>query len=115
MSEPDRCLQCGETRESVKANGYICGIMSGGEYDELLYDFPTHRWADWHDAALSGAGIKSEAFHKYRRTNIENLQWADCDDQVRGHILATKSSDREDFGAHIGQCITCGRKPESTE
>lgn len=116
MSAPDpgqRCLQCGDTRASIKATGYICGIMSGGESDELVEDWPTHRWADWGDKALAGAGIKSEAFHKYRRTYIWDLQWVACDDTVRGHILSTKASDKEWFGTKIGQCITCHHTPET--
>lgn len=116
MSAPDpnqECLQCGETRAVVKTNGYICGIMGGGEYNELVEDWPTHRWADWNDKALASAGIKSEAFHKHRRTSFTDLQWVACDDTVRGHILATAETDYEFFGARIGQCITCGHTTET--
>jgi len=108
----DVCLQCGESRESVKANEYICGIMGGGEYNELIMDWPTHRWADWNDRELTAAGIKSGSFHKYRRTPIQSLPYSDCKDMVRGHILATKETDYRDYGAKIGQCIDCRQYPE---
>lgn len=113
MSAEPTCLQCGETRASVKANGYICGIMGGGEYNELVDEWPSHRWADWNDNALASAGIKSEAFHKHRRTEIQSLQWVACEDTVRGHTPATEPDDYLYYGADIGQCITCHHTPET--
>lgn len=108
----DKCLQCGETPASIKANNYICGVVSGGEYNELLYDWPKHRWAPWGDKLLKYAGVKQEAYSKYRLTNIQTLQYVSCEDLVRGHILATEPSDLDDFGTRIGQCISCGGTPE---
>lgn len=111
----DRCLQCGDTRESLKRSGYSCGIMSGGEEPELVDDFPRHRFRPWGDQFLSSAGIKSESFSKYRTAQIMDLQWAACEDQVRGHSLATEESDYEDFGARVGSCIKCGKTPETVK
>lgn len=106
--DKDTCLQCGETRASVKANGYICGILGGGEYNELLYDFPTHRWADWSDKDLHGHGIKSDSFHKYRREDIQNLPYAECEDTVRGHsIIKNATQDDIEMGFKEGMCAWC--------
>lgn len=111
--ETDKCLQCGETRASIKANSYICGVVSGGEVNELLHDWPTHRWSPWGDKALQYAGIKQEAYIRHRMTNIQEFPYVACDDLVRGHILSTEDSDLDDFGTKIGQCISCGGVPKA--
>ena len=111
MSAPiGTCLQCGETRESVKANQYICGIMSGYEEPELEHEFLRHRWADWSDQALKEMGIKPTSYGKYRRSNIGDFQWADCDDTIRGHNIAKEAFEEWIAG---GECWNCGKKPEA--
>lgn len=87
MSEPvGTCLQCGETREVVKANQYICAIMSVGETNEIDHEFEKHRWADWKDKELTRFGIKPEHFDKYRRADPWTLQYANCDHRGHAHV-----------------------------
>ena len=59
-------------------------------------------------------GIKPEAYDKHRRTPALHMQWVGCEDTKRGHVPATKESDREDFGCRTGQCIACGQVPGSS-
>ena len=93
------CLQCGETRESLKRDGIVlCGVMSGGEVPELDYEWPRHRWADWTDAQLARFGIKSEAFDRHRRTTAFTMQWVPCDDTVAGHAPVTTPGQVEYWG-----------------
>lgn len=106
----DVCLQCEQSRAEVKAKNTICGIEEGYEYRELVAEWPRHHWRDWPDKALAGAGIIPERYEDYRRSPGMTLQYAACEDTVRGHVLATNERDYEDFGAHIGQCIACGKK-----
>lgn len=106
------CLQCGETKASIKAQGIVlCGIMSGYEQPELAYEFPTHRWADWRDTDLKGFDVKPEAYDKHRRTDALTFQWIACDDTMRGHVIA--EADDTEFGMKVGQCWRCGKFPES--
>ena len=107
------CLNCGETPSSIKRHGIVlCGIMSGGEQPELSEEFPTHRWADWSDAALARVGIKPEAFERHRRTPLRHLEWVGCEDTVRGHNPATED-DVPDWADRVGQCTFCGHDAAS--
>jgi len=114
MSDLRECLQCGETKASIKAQGIIaCCTMSVGEYAEVNDEWPQHRWKDWTDTELSRAGVMPEAFERHRRTDASTFQWISCIDTVRGHIIADKSSDL-DFASYIGQCILCGHDSRTT-
>lgn len=109
------CLNCGETPESLKRQGItMCAIEGGYEYREIEHEFAHHRWADWRDRELDMMGIKPEAYDKHRRTPALHMQWVGCEDTKRGHVPATKESDREDFGCRTGQCIACGQVPGSS-
>lgn len=101
---PDVCLQCRESRETVKANGYICGIMSGGEYNELMHDWPKHRWADWTDTELKRPGISADHFHLYRRTNVDEFQFVDCTHRSQVHVY--NETGDETLPPH-GICLRC--------
>lgn len=103
------CLQCGETKASLRQNNYIiCGIMSGYESPELDYEFPHHRWADWTDKELAKFGVLPEAFEKHRRTSSLTLQWISCEDTVRGHSPA-EEEDVPEWASYVGQCVLCGQ------
>lgn len=98
MTAPDMestdptCLQCGESRAVVKANGYFCAIVDS--YDgECTEDWDKHRWADWSDKALRSYGVQSEHFHHYRRTPIHELQFIDCTHTDRAHVYNTENND----------------------
>lgn len=109
-----QCLQCGETRESLRQNRIVvCGIMSGGETPELAEEFPRHRWADWTDRELASFGVKPEAFDRHRRTDALTFQWIACDDTVRGHHPVEK--DDPEWGLRAGQCFLCGQSVTPTE
>lgn len=113
------CLICGITRAEVQAvrsrDGYTlgCGIESntenGFDYEELS---PRHRWAPWRDAELDRMGIRAEAFERYRTTMEAGVRYAACADTKRGHVIATDDDVRE-WGYGVGQCLACGRAPES--
>lgn len=123
MSERiDHCLICGVSRAEVDAvrrrDHYTlgCGIESnteaGYDYEELS---PRHRWRPWSDRQLAAMGIKREAFEKYRDADSMSIQWAACDDTVRGHQVV-KNADPEMLrfaGLKIGQCHLCGKQVES--
>ncbi|MGN6589485.1 MAG: hypothetical protein ACTHKE_04260 [Sphingomicrobium sp.] len=111
----ERCLNCDQTRAQIKSRNSFCATVSGFEYPEIDAEWSRHRWADWNDAELKRFGIKPEAYDKHRRTQGDKFQWVGCEDTVRGHTLATRESDREDFGAKIGQCIACGWKPDADD
>lgn len=93
MTAKNVCLQCGESRETVKANGYICGIMSGGEEPELMHDWPQHRWRDWTDTELKRLGILPEFFDQYRRTPEDEFQFVDCAHLGQEHDYNTTGDD----------------------
>lgn len=82
----DTCLQCETTRAVVKANQYICGVMSGGETPELDHEWPTHRWADWKDKDISIFGILPEYFELYRRADLFQLAHASCVHLGQEHV-----------------------------
>ena len=107
MSERE-CLQCGETKASIKRKQIVlCGIEEGYEYRELAHEWPHHRWADWTDAEMARFGVKPAAFEKHRRTDALTFQWIACDDTVSGHRPAEK--DDPEFGMKRGQCWLCGK------
>lgn len=106
------CLNCGETKSSIKSQGIVlCGIMEGYETPELAYEFPHHRWVDWNDGELARQGVKPEAFEKHRRTPALHFEWIACEDTVHGHKLA--EHDEPDWGVRAGGCILCGKEPSS--
>lgn len=113
---PDReCLQCGETPASIKRQGIVlCGIVSGYYEPELSEEWPRHRWADWRDSELRRFGVKPEAFDRHRRTPALHFQWIACDDTVIGHRPA-REDDMEFMGVTKGQCVLCGKEPETAE
>jgi len=109
------CLNCGETRSSLKRQGItMCGIEEGYEYRELAYEFPHHRWADWTDSELARQDVKPEAFDKHRRAPALHFQWIGCEDTVRGHVPAAPD-DVGIFVGRVGQCILCGKDVETEE
>lgn len=107
------CLICGTTREEVDAvrrrHGYTlgCGIESnteaGFDYEELS---PRHRWSPWRDSDLDRAGIRPNAFSKYRTATHAEIQYAACEDTKQGHVQA---SDELGLGLEPGQCFLCGK------
>jgi hypothetical protein len=109
MSDNAReCLQCGETRASIKAQGIIaCCTLSHGEYTEVNDEWPQHRWKDWTDEELAQLGVVPEAFERHRRTDASTFQWIACVDTKRGHCPADESC-VPDLASFIGQCIACG-------
>lgn len=110
MDDTRACLQCGETKASIKAQGIVlCGIVSGYYEPELTDEWPRHRWADWRDSELAMMGLRPEAYEKHRRSRIFDIQWAGCEETIRGHIIATE--DDVEWGLKRGQCVTCGKIP----
>lgn len=107
------CLQCGDSREAVERESLSCGIVSTGEYTELIEEWPRHRWADWRDVELERFGVKRDAFDRHRRTKLLDFMWIACDDTERGHRPAETPEDVEWFGGPVGRCMLCGRAPES--
>lgn len=84
MGESDQeCLQCGQTRAVVKANGYYCATVD--YYGECQDEWPRHRWTDWTDEELAGLGILTKFAHLYRRMNVAEVQYINCTHQGREH------------------------------
>ena len=106
-AEPRRCLHCDQTKAEISANQTICGTVSGHEYVELVEEWPNHRWADWKDHEIPRM-IRHEVRHLYRRTQLDQFQWAPCEHTIVGHQYPTTEDDLEFFDA--GRCIFCGRK-----
>ena len=79
----DSCLQCGQTREQVKANGTYCATVD--HYGECQDGWPRHRWRDWSDAELARLRILPEFMELYRRTDVDDFQFIDCEHQGREH------------------------------
>lgn len=116
MSDDDpTCLQCGERRSKVRAESLFCCTISGYETPEVDQEWERHRWRDWTDRQLDAAGIKPEVFDKHRRTLAGHLQWVDCDDLRRGHVLADAESVAAMFADREGQCIACGHQVEGAQ
>jgi len=41
----DICIQCGESRDRIRKDGLICGLMSNTEAgSELIEEYPRHRF-----------------------------------------------------------------------
>ena len=109
-SEPvGTCLQCGQTREQVKANDTICGIEGGYEYVELVAEWPKHHWRDWSDKELDGAKIRPEFWDRYRRASVSYFEWTACEHSTFGHRIMDE--DRDEYLIKAGQCIKCGKTP----
>lgn len=107
----DTCLQCEQSRAEVKANDTICGIEGGYEYVELEAEWPRHHWRDWSNAELDVmAWIKPERYSDYRRARLADLQYAHCEDTIRGHKPLLEAPDKDDYfwGMKKGQCVECG-------
>lgn len=105
------CLNCGETKSSIKRQGIVlCGIMGGYECPELEYEFPHHQWADWSDAFLTRMGVKPEAFDRHRRTRAMSFEYIPCEELVQGHRISFDGD--AEFGMKPGQCWLCGKHPE---
>ncbi|ASX98757.1 hypothetical protein SEA_COLUCCI_88 [Arthrobacter phage Colucci] len=105
MEDSRECLHCGQTRGQVRAERTYCATVSVGETVEALDEWDTHRWADWKDAEIPNF-IKPEAKKNYRRTRVDDFQWAACDDTTTGHKYPVTDEDKSFFQA--GQCIFCG-------
>ena len=102
----DTCLQCEQSRPEVQANDTICAIAGGYEYVEIEAEWPRHHWRDWSDTELSRSNLKPERYEAYRRARLVDLEYAPCDDTLRGHNLA--DSFMPDWGVKPGQCLLCG-------
>ena len=85
-----------------------CSIWGGYEYFECEAEWDAHHWEDWSDAELAAAGIRPESFERYRREPERTLQYAACEDQIQGHIMATKNDDFFEYG----RCISCDKRVE---
>lgn len=108
----DTCLQCEQTREGVKRDETICGIEGGYEYRELEAEWPRHHWRDWSDRELKFY-LKPEAFDKYRRSPLSWLQYADCEDTLRGHNFSKE--DLPEYGIKKGVCWECSAVATSSD
>lgn len=104
MSVPiDTCLQCDQTRATVKANDYYCATVD--YYGECQEEWPRHRWADWTDTELARLGVLPEFMHLYRRHNERDLlQFIDCTHRGREH---TPWDGNPDDGPPPYVCIAC--------
>lgn len=110
MSVDERCLHCDQTREQIKRNDTICATESGYEYVEMDEEWPRHRWTNWTDKSLASFGIIPEAFDRYRRLQVTQMQWVGCADTVRGHVYPTEPD--PEWGDRIDQCMACGHIKE---
>ena len=66
-NETDKCVQCGETRESIKRRGFICATESSTEAGtEIDQEWPRHRFKPYSEKEK--AKIKKqeeEYFHSF--------------------------------------------------
>lgn len=101
------CLHCGQLRDAVRKDALFCATLSRGETIEVDHEWDRHRWADWTDRDLARAGIRPEAYDRYRRATQFTLWYAPCEDTVAGH---TPVSDDEAalLGMRPSQCAQCG-------
>lgn len=96
----DECLNCGETRGAVNAEGLSC---HDGERD-----FSNHRWTSWSDKELDVYGILPRFRHLYRRVTPDRFNGIPCehkgaehyyteylDQEVCVHCMATPAEDGE--------------------
>lgn len=103
------CLQCGQTKEEVKANNTICGIEGGYEYVELLEEWAKHHWRDWSDKELNSTAVSPEFHHLYRRVMASSFEWIVCEHSTFGHSIMKE--DEPDYGVKAGACFKCGKTP----
>lgn len=81
------CLQCGVSREVIRASQQIkdpiyCGAVD--YFGECLWEAEKHRFRDWTDKELvEGWKVKPEAVDKYRRIT-SSYEIADEDSLLRG-------------------------------
>lgn len=101
----DTCLQCGQSREEVRANDTYCATVSGYEYEEVDAEWDRHHWRDWSDAELRGY-ILPEFFEQHRRDSMQDLGYAPCDHTERGHMYPER--DDPEWGLKVDQCMECG-------
>lgn len=104
------CLQCGETREAVKANGYTCATLSGYETVEVDEEWDRHHWRDWSDSELDRIGVSPHRRDENRRTVWRDMEFvvlqSICDQQ--GHVYeSTDDPDSYHFGVPKDLCIRC--------
>lgn len=107
-----RCLHCDQTRAQIKTNNTICGTETGYEYIELDEEWPRHRWGNWTDKNLAGFGILPDAFDRYRRIQITQVQWIGCADTTTGHAYAREDNE---WGDLKDRCFGCGRHKETQD
>lgn len=105
------CLQCGETREVVKAKGYTCATLSGYETVEVDEEWDQHHWRDWSDSELDRIGVSPHRRGENRRTSWVNMEFvvreSICDQQ--GHVYPEDTDDADSlyFGEPKDLCVRC--------
>lgn len=101
----DTCLQCGEARAVVKANGYSCATLTGYETVEADEVWERHHWRDWSDAELQRMGIHPTLWKDNRRTDVQDLHLVHgqsaCIRRER-HVI-----DTTDMGPPDNVCVCC--------
>lgn len=113
------CLQCGETREAVKANGYTCATLSGYETVEVDEEWDQHHWRDWSDSELDRIGVSPHRREENRRTGWADMEFVAllsiCDRQ--GHVYPESADDPDSFcyGIPKDLCIRCFTRKGGTE
>lgn len=101
----ETCLQCGESREAVKAERLYCATLTGYETPEVDEEWERHHWRDWSDAELERMGIHPTLREANRRTLAQDLQF------VRGQsVCLTREQhviDTTDMGPPDYVCVVC--------
>lgn len=112
----DTCLQCSQSRKTVKRDGTYCATVSGYEYTEIQDEWPRHHWRDWSDKELSEAGIHPSLWGQNRRTNIYNLEIAACASSCmeNGHVYPDPA-DKFFIEGTQNYCMRCWGKRESND
>lgn len=101
------CLQCGQKRSKVRAEGLYCATISAGLQPEVDQEWDRHRWVDLTDRELAKAGVRPEAYDKHRRTDISVLGWIDCEDKISGHKPVTEQDAAQYEWLTPGHCWFC--------
>jgi hypothetical protein len=105
------CLQCGETREAVKANGYSCATLSGYETVEVDQEWERHHWRDWSDSELDRMGVSPHRRAENRRTLSWDMEFvvlqSICDQQEHVYSEDAGDPDSYHFGVPKDLCIRC--------
>ncbi|MSS84512.1 hypothetical protein FYJ24_06985 [Actinomycetaceae bacterium WB03_NA08] len=112
MSVPvGTCLQCDQSRETVKSEKTYCATVTGYECVETQDEWPRHHWRDWSDKELSGAGLHPSLWDQHRRTNIYDLEWPARTSRCmeKGHIYPdlTNTENREFYRGMEHVCMCC--------